>query len=230
MSTAVPSNKMERGSDALKAHVSAANFLSIRQQRKGWFQECLGCEAKDEYKFFKEGEQDEFATALEESGFCIRCCCSPCHPFKMSVVEKGTNAELLSVDRPCSCPIGGCKCCCFQTMSVTSAGQPVGSIEEKCFCCVPRFMAYDGSGNELYKMHQPTCVSIAVLREIHVARGVARLRSVSTRLIRIRLTVMLRILEASSRNQRVWQLKSLRARMHLTLSSPMELVLTRRHC
>ncbi|EED93227.1 predicted protein [Thalassiosira pseudonana CCMP1335] len=75
----------------------------------------------------------------------------------MSVVEKGTNAELLSVDRPCSCPIGGCKCCCFQTMSVTSAGQPVGSIEEKCFCCVPRFMAYDGSGNELYKMHQPTC-------------------------------------------------------------------------
>mmetsp|Transcript_14693 Transcript_14693/g.30957 ORF Transcript_14693/g.30957 Transcript_14693/m.30957 type:complete len:253 (-) Transcript_14693:148-906(-) len=157
MSLAVPSNKMDRGSDVLKTHLSSAATLSIRQTRRGWCQECLGCEARDEYKFFKEGEKNEFATALEDSGFCIRYCFAPCHPFKMSVAEVGTSAELLSIDRPCACPVGACKCCCYQTMTVTSGGQPMGSVKEQCYCCVPRFKAFDEAGKELYKIHQPTC-------------------------------------------------------------------------
>lgn len=159
MSTAVTGEKMERGTNpALEAHVRSATKLGIRQTRKGWFQECLGCEARDEFKFFKDGEYpNEFATALEDSGCCIRFCCAPCHPYKMSVKEKGTDTELLSMDRPFRCPVGACKCCCYQTMSMTSGGQPIGRIDEKCFCCVPRFMAYDGQGKELYKMHSPTC-------------------------------------------------------------------------
>eukprot|EP00956_Cyclotella_meneghiniana_P028662 scaffold67453_cov76-Cyclotella_meneghiniana.AAC.2 len=59
MSTAVPgSNTMDRGAanPVLEAHIASAKTLSIRQTRKGWCQECLGCEAKDEFKFFKEGE------------------------------------------------------------------------------------------------------------------------------------------------------------------------------
>eukprot|EP00584_Thalassiosira_punctigera_P011552 CAMPEP_0172569782 /NCGR_PEP_ID=MMETSP1067-20121228/124964_1 /TAXON_ID=265564 ORGANISM="Thalassiosira punctigera, Strain Tpunct2005C2" /NCGR_SAMPLE_ID=MMETSP1067 /ASSEMBLY_ACC=CAM_ASM_000444 /LENGTH=252 /DNA_ID=CAMNT_0013361699 /DNA_START=54 /DNA_END=812 /DNA_ORIENTATION=+ len=159
MSVAAPgTQKMERGSEALRAHVSTARTMSIRQTRKGWFQECLGCEAQDEYKFFKEGENEHFATALEQSSFCLRCCLGGTHPFKVAVVENGTNAELLAVDRPCRCAPGGCKCCCYQEATFSSGGQGVGSIKEQCFCCVPRFKAYDGEGGELYKLHPPTCM------------------------------------------------------------------------
>lgn len=67
MSTAVPgSNTMDRGAanPALEAHIASAKTLSIRQTRKGWCQECLGCEAKDEFKFFKEGEHMVIVIAL----------------------------------------------------------------------------------------------------------------------------------------------------------------------
>ena len=30
-------------------------------------------------------------------------------------------------------------------------------IEEKCYCCVPRFEISDADGKAIYKMHQPTC-------------------------------------------------------------------------
>lgn len=164
MSTAVPeSNTMDRGTNpVLETHIGSAKTLSIRQTRKGWLQECCGCEARDEFKFFKEGEYpNEFATALEDSNCCVRICCAPCHPYQMTVKEKGTDAELLSMDRPFKCPVGACKCCCpccYQSMTMTSGGQPIGEIKEQCFCCVPRFLAYDGQGKELYKIHSPTCV------------------------------------------------------------------------
>jgi len=150
--------KMERSSDALKTHVSASNTLSIRQTRKGWCQEIMGCEARDEFKFFKDEEKEPFATALEDSGCLIRLLLSPCHPFKISVLESGTNAEIISMDRPFNCPVGGCKCCCYQQATITSGGQSMGSIKEQCWYCVPQFMAYDADQKEIYKMHAPTCL------------------------------------------------------------------------
>lgn len=152
------SERMERGTDALKTHMSAINTLSIRQTKKGWFQELMGCEAKTEYKFFNGEEKDHFATAVEDSGFCIRLMCAPCHAFKISVVENGTNTELVSMDRPFNCPVGACKCCCYQAATVTSGGQPMGSIKEQCFYCVPRFKAYGADDREMYKIHAPTCL------------------------------------------------------------------------
>lgn len=149
---------MDRGSEALKTHVSAAQTLSIRQTRRGWCQECMCCEAPDEFKFFKADEEEHFATALEKSGSCVRCCLSPCHPFKLSVVENGTGAEILSMDRPCNCCVIGCKCCCYQTATFTSGGETMGTIKEQFFCCVPRFKTYDFEGKEVYKVHPPTCV------------------------------------------------------------------------
>ncbi|KAL7535101.1 hypothetical protein ACHAXR_006270 [Thalassiosira sp. AJA248-18] len=159
MSLAAPgTQKMERCSEALKTHVSDAQTFSMRQTRKGWCQECMGCEAQDEYKFYKKDDNEHFATGLEDSSFCVRFCLAPCHPFKLSVLENGTKAELLTLDRPCACRVGSCKCCCYQEATITSGGQPMGSIKEQCFCCVPRFKAYDADGKELYKVHQPTCV------------------------------------------------------------------------
>jgi hypothetical protein len=75
--------KMDRGNDILKSHVSDAQAMSIRQTRRGWLQECLGCEARTEFKIFVGGNQ--IADALEDADCCCRLCCSPIHPFTMVV-------------------------------------------------------------------------------------------------------------------------------------------------
>ena len=75
--------KMDRGTEALKSHMADTKTMSIRQTRRGWVQECLGCEARTEFKVFT-GE-NQVASALEEASCLCRFCCSPAHPFVMSV-------------------------------------------------------------------------------------------------------------------------------------------------
>jgi len=49
-------------------------LLSVRQTRKGWFQEILGCEAKTEFKFFNS-DKTQIAHSLEDTDcFCRMCC------------------------------------------------------------------------------------------------------------------------------------------------------------
>lgn len=79
------------------------------------------------------------------------------HPFTMRVTEMGTEAELLTVERPCACAAAGCKFCCFQTAKYTSGGNEIGSIRETCYCCVPSFRIANGSGQDLFFLHPPTC-------------------------------------------------------------------------
>ena len=60
--------------------------LDLRQTRKGWCQEMIGCEAKTEFKIFHKrmndnegkdggggGEPIHIATALEDASFLARC-------------------------------------------------------------------------------------------------------------------------------------------------------------
>lgn len=75
----------------------------------------------------------------------------------MEVKELNTEAELLTVERPCACCVGSCKCCCMQKATVTSGGQKMGSVKEQCYWCVPTFTLTDGKGQPIYTMHQPTC-------------------------------------------------------------------------
>ena len=60
--------------------------ISVQQTRRGWCQECFGCEAKSEYKVYaghlEEGQaRDEnipqLGHLLEESPCILRCCCLP---------------------------------------------------------------------------------------------------------------------------------------------------------
>lgn len=134
--------------------------ISVRQTRRGCFQELLGCEARDEFKWFNitDGANSQFATSLEESNCCARLFCGGCHEFSMVVKEEGTGAEILSVHRPMTCPIGSCKCCCFQEMTMSANGRVLGKIEEQYYYCVPRMMIKDAMGTEIYKVHQPTCL------------------------------------------------------------------------
>lgn len=66
--------KMERGSsvtDACKAHLEAAEILDVRQTRRGWCQEILGCEARTEFNYFNK-EQTKIAHSIEEASCCCR--------------------------------------------------------------------------------------------------------------------------------------------------------------
>src|SRR3569623_2318961 len=111
MSAAIPAKQtMQRGTEAMKTHFSGCSKMDIRQTRRGWLQECFGCDAKNEFKYYVDSNQ--MAYSLEESACFARWCCQPCYSWKMQVKELNTNAELLSIERPCACPVGTCKCCC----------------------------------------------------------------------------------------------------------------------
>ena len=122
---------MDRGSDALKSHMNGCEEMIMKQTRKGWFQELLGCEAQTEFKYYK-GET-HVATSLEEADCFCRICCPVIHPFNMSVKEVNTHNELIHVERPLRCANGGCKCCCFQEAFFTSNNNKLGRVEEQCY-------------------------------------------------------------------------------------------------
>jgi hypothetical protein len=148
---------MDRGTDALKAHLgSDCTMLDIRQSRRGWLQELLCCEARTEFKFFK-GPEQQIAVAMEDGNCFCRVCCSSIHPFTMPVTELNTNAELLTVDRPCACSVGAGKCCCYQSIAVSSGGVALGGVKETCYYCVPSFKVMDDQEREIYIVHPPTC-------------------------------------------------------------------------
>ncbi len=135
--------------------------ISIRQTRKGCLQEILlGCEARDEFKWFNttDGANTQFATSLEDSNCFLRICCGGMQPFSMRVQEEGTQAEIMTLERPFKCAVGPCKCCCFQEMTMSSNGRTLGKIEEQMFCCVPRMVIKNENSVDIYKVHSPTCL------------------------------------------------------------------------
>lgn len=129
--------------------------LRMRQTRRGWLQELLGCEAKTEFKYFI-GSDQTFHSLEDTDCFC-RMCCTACHPYQMVVKELNTEAEVVTVDRPCKCCIGSCKCCCYQEASFSSGGAELGRMQESCWFCVPSFKVFDHTGNQIYLVHAPTC-------------------------------------------------------------------------
>ena len=127
--------------------------LSVQQTLRGCFQECLGCEAKTEYKVYhghlEEGQARDMnipqvGHLLEESNCLLRCCCSASRPFTMpfsvpgSVVEGGTT--LLEFNKGWNLPI----CCLIPT----GEGDP---LQCPCCCFLPSLETYvvDGSSRSL---------------------------------------------------------------------------------
>jgi len=148
--------KMVRGSETMNKHLTDMKKISVRQTRKGWFLELLGCEVKSEFKYFSEGT-DQIATSLEDSNCLLRNFCLGCYPYTVEVKEIETEEEILSMERPCSLPVGGCKCCSYQSLNFTSGGQALGKVEEQCWYCVPVFKIFNENDDPIYKIHQPTC-------------------------------------------------------------------------
>ena len=146
--------------------LDASPAISVQQTMRGCLQECMGCEAKSEYKvYYGHVEQGQpraegippMGHLLEESPFILRCCCSASRPFTMpftvpdadgrKVLEfkKGWNLPICCVipvpdKEPLNCP-----CCCFlpemETYAVAdgSTGSLAGSAA--CASLCPKFSA-----------------------------------------------------------------------------------------
>jgi len=150
---------MDRGTDTLKSVLNdSVKQIDLRQTRRGCMQECLGCEAVNEFKYFT-GDRDQVAHSLADADFCGRFCCPLTYPFTTKVTDvEGSPNELITVDRPfVCCPSGPCKCCCYQEATFSSGGEKLGSAVETCYCFVPKIKVLDADDQEKYILRPPTC-------------------------------------------------------------------------
>jgi hypothetical protein len=153
-------------SDPVSSQVMNRGFLDepdlfVKQTRKGWFQECLGCDANTEFKIATMADQKkDIYYATEDTSFCIRLICKGSRPFTMTVSEGGSAGGKVHAiyDRPFRCHAQPCKCCCYQELALKSPeGNPLGKVEEDCWYCVPSFKVMSDDTFVQYNIHQPTC-------------------------------------------------------------------------
>ena len=148
-------NKMVRELEGL-------SDLIVKQSRRGWFQECLGCEAKTLFRVSTLAEPSAVRfTLLEESSCCLRVCCPAMRPWTTTLAhgaEEGGEALVL-YERPFKCAPGPAKCCCYQQVLARDArsGQLLGSVVEAFYCCVPKLHVLDAAGTRTHFIRQPTC-------------------------------------------------------------------------
>jgi Scramblase len=148
--------RMERGTTALHSRLSTSDHIEIKQTLRGWLQEAIcGCEARSEFKYYTN-KGEVIGHSLERSCCCFRMFYRHCYSWTMPIRDVHTNEELLTVHRPCSCPIGPCKCCCYQRATITSGGDYLGTIQENCYCFIPSFNAYNERQEHVYTIHPPT--------------------------------------------------------------------------
>ena len=143
---------------------------------QGCIQECLGCEATNEFKLYPskdvaKDDSQQMMYSLEESTFCCRFCCMNNREFTQTVWlgNKDTKSDVvLKMARPFAFAPPGQNCCCFvplnckpcmQTLSMTKADDsPLADIEIPCAICVPALKIKDPAGTIQYSLSQPTCL------------------------------------------------------------------------
>lgn len=134
--------------------------LFMKQTKKGWFQECLGCEAQTEFKIATmEDRNTNIFYALEDTTCLNRFCLNGCRPFVMNVHKDNKDGEKLAYyERPMKCLLGNFKCCCHQEITAFDGnGRKTGMVKEKMWYCVPGFALYSAEDQHLYDISMPTC-------------------------------------------------------------------------
>lgn len=135
--------------------------LFVKQTKKGWIQECFGCDANTEFKIatMDERENDIFY-AVENTSCCIRFWCQNARPYEINLWS-GSNQEGAQIGkfiRPFRCALGPQKCCCHQEIIAESAsGSKLGSVVENYWICLPTFDVKDANNQLKYMLHYPTC-------------------------------------------------------------------------
>lgn len=135
--------------------------LLVKQTMRGCIQECLGCEAKSEFKVskmqydwmdgYKVKEeamgQEDVMYALEKSSCCCRLCWRDGRPFNMKVSgggEKG-GPDIVQFEKPCSFPL------------YFSVPTKDGSIDCPCCCWLPKLNTQHPNGTSLGSTSQYIC-------------------------------------------------------------------------
>jgi hypothetical protein len=150
--------------------------LIVSQSRRGWLQEMCLCEAKSEYRIGSQFDNQYTSGmfAIEDSDAMERCCCAQQRSLDITV-KKGilddyrnlgqSGADVISYHRPLRlCP--GC-CCCQQEIETNYGGKRLGHTTLPWFCCKPKYMVYDGSGQRDFDIRGPLCPCGTVVFKIH---------------------------------------------------------------
>jgi hypothetical protein len=137
------------------------NALLVKQTMRGCLQECMGCEARSEYKvsemdfnyimdtgILQEGRMSmpDFMYLLEESSFISRCCLQEGRALTMPVTS-GSEAggqELMRFEKPM-----GCQICLNIPVPVPNQDQQVDIIFVDCpMCCLLPMMETKKAGSD----------------------------------------------------------------------------------
>lgn len=176
---------MQANSQALSTYLGNKKAILVKQTARGCLQECMGCEAKSEYKIsamdfgymnsgglMKDGAttQPDEMYALEQSSFFMRCCWRDGRPMTINVsegAEAGGNS-IIDYNKPCGCPLNcflpigddGVEfpcCCMLPELTATVDGHELKS-NYVCdqYCCVSKF-SYSEDGQEVYRLKPDTC-------------------------------------------------------------------------
>lgn len=165
------------GGDKVEQLFGDKNGLLVKQTMRGCIQECLGCEAKseykisgidwnfiyDDYKVSEEGmQQQDIMYALEESSCCCRLCWRDGRPFNMKVSEGGEpgGAEVLQYIKPCSFPLN---------FSIPTEN---GSIDCPCCCLLPKLSTSLANGTPLENQSKYICdINLCVPKLQYLEKG-----------------------------------------------------------
>lgn len=135
--------------------------LFVKQTRKGWVQECFGCDANTEFKIATmQDQQQDIMYAIENTSCCVRLFCGSNRPFTITASEGGVSGGKTHSfhERALACPLMNLKCCCFQRLEAKDHnGIFLGAVEETCWMCVPTFQVVKQDLEVQYHIHQPTC-------------------------------------------------------------------------
>lgn len=180
---AAPAQEVMETSSAISKHFDQHDAFVVKQTMRGCIQECMGCEAKSEFKVaplqWKDVETWKINTsamevpnsmyALEKSSFCCRCFWRDGRPFTMEVSEGSDagGAPIVQYKKPCGFPLYfdidkyQIPCCCLLPKVETQLpdGTSLGSESAYlCDCClyVPKFK-YSENGEAVYVLKPETC-------------------------------------------------------------------------
>jgi hypothetical protein len=152
--------------DSYLTALSKSNYAFIKQKME-FLEMITGCETKNRYNVFirnPDGSYVYLFKAKEDSGFCVRqCCSSDRRPFSMKLkwMKYGNETDdfskpLLSFEKPFKCT-----CCCFNRPEMTGInhedGSRFGKIIDDWRCCNPSLEVFTETNLKKYKISGECC-------------------------------------------------------------------------
>eukprot|EP00933_Yihiella_yeosuensis_P038210 TRINITY_DN3215_c0_g1_i1.p1 TRINITY_DN3215_c0_g1~~TRINITY_DN3215_c0_g1_i1.p1 ORF type:complete len:320 (-),score=78.94 TRINITY_DN3215_c0_g1_i1:730-1614(-) len=147
------------GGNSIQTILGPKNAVLVKQTMRGCFQECLGCEAKSEFKIsnmdwgyldgnmVQEGKMElpDELYAIEQSSCCMRLCWRDGRGFTMqlSAGDGPGGAPLAEFRKPCGFPLQ------MDVPVPKLDGSGVTTCPVYCCCLLPELAAFDSAGREL---------------------------------------------------------------------------------